>query len=66
MAAVLYSVVGTYNHVGIDTFAYLHEALPGLFAVDAEPTAEQLLGWLPDRWLLNRTRDHPVRELPAG
>jgi hypothetical protein len=31
-AAALYSVVGTWKHLGIDPFAYLREALPGLFA----------------------------------
>jgi transposase len=59
-AAVLYSVVGTCKHLGIDPFAYLREALPGLFALGEAPTAEQLLGWLPDRWLLQRSRDGPV------
>jgi hypothetical protein len=32
-AAALYSVVGTCKHLGIDPFAYLREALPGLFAL---------------------------------
>lgn len=65
-AAVLYSVVGTCKHLGIDPFAYLRAALPGVFALGEKPTAEQLLDWLPDRWLLNRTRDRPVRESTAG
>jgi hypothetical protein len=65
-AAVLYSVVGTCKHLGIDPFAYLREALPGLFALGEEPTAEQLLDWLPDRWLVNRTRDNPFRDVTAG
>jgi transposase len=65
-AAVLYSVVGTCKHLGIDPFAYLREALPGLFALGEKPTAEHLLDWLPDRWLMNRTRDQPVREVTAG
>jgi transposase len=65
-AAVLYSVVGTCKHLGIDPFAYLREVLPGLFALGEKPTAERLLDWLPDRWLLNRTRDQPVREMTAG
>jgi transposase len=64
-AAVLYSVVGTCKHLGIDPFAYLREALPGLFALGEEPTAEQLSEWLPDRWLLNRSRDRPVLEVIA-
>ena len=51
-AATLYSVVGTCKHLGIDPFAYLREALPGLFALGDVPAAEQLMDWLPDRWLL--------------
>jgi transposase len=65
-AAVLYSVVGTCKHLGIDPFAYLREALPGLFALGDEPTPEDLSNWLPDRWLLNRTRDHPIPAAVAG
>lgn len=60
---MLYSVVGTCKHLGIDPFEYLREALPGLFTLGEEPTAEQLSEWLPDRWLLNRTRDRPVPEV---
>ena len=63
---MLYSVVGTCKHLGIDPFAYLRDVLPGLFALGETPTAEQLLDWLPDRWLLNRTRDQLVREVTAG
>jgi hypothetical protein len=59
-AATLYSIVGTCKHLGIDPWAYLRESLPGLFALGEEPSAEQLRDWLPDRWLLNRTRDRPV------
>jgi transposase len=55
-AAVLYSVAGTCKHLGIDPFAYLREALPGLFALGEEPTAEQLSAWLPDRWQLDRAK----------
>ena len=65
-AAVLYSVVLTCKHLGIDPQSYLREALPGLFALGEEPTAEQLSEWLPDRWLLNRTRDRPVPEVIAS
>lgn len=61
-AAVLYSAVGTCKHLGIDPFAYLRDALPGLFALGETPTAEQLLDWLPDRWLLKRARGQPVRD----
>jgi hypothetical protein len=56
-AAALYSVVGTCKHLRIDPFAYLREALPGLFALGDEPRADQVTGWLPDRWLLRRARD---------
>jgi transposase len=65
-AAVLYTLVGTCKHLGIDPFAYLREALPGLFALGEKPTAEQLLDWLPDRWLLRRGRDAPLRDATAG
>jgi len=65
-AAVLYTVVGTCKHLSIDPFAYLREALPGLFALGEEPTAEQLLDWLPDRWLLRRGRDRPSEPARAG
>jgi transposase len=53
-AAALYTMVGTCKHLGIDPFAYLKEALPGLFGVGDRPQAERLLEWLPDRWLLHR------------
>jgi hypothetical protein len=65
-AAVLYSVVGTCKHLGLDPFAYLRVALPGVFALGEKPTAEQLLDWLPDRWLLRRGRDAPIRAAVAG
>jgi hypothetical protein len=63
-AAVLYSVVGTCKHLGIDPFGYLREALPGLFALGDKPTGEQLLDWLPDRWQSQRAR-HTI-PLPAA
>jgi hypothetical protein len=56
----------TCKHLEIDPFAYLRDALPGLFALGEAPKAEQLLDWLPDRWLLIRTRDNPIRDLTAG
>jgi transposase len=59
-AALLYSVVATCKHLGIDPFAYLGEALPGLFALGEKPTAEQLTDWLPDRWLLRRPCESPA------
>jgi transposase len=65
-AAVLYSVIGTCRHVGIDPFVYLREALPGLFALGEKPTAEHLREWLPDRWLLRRGRESPRQENRAG
>jgi transposase len=65
-AAVLYSVVGTCEHSNIDPFAYLRDALPGLFALGDEPAAEQLAEWLPDRWLLRRARESPPGETAAG
>jgi transposase len=65
-AAVLYTLVGTCKHLGIDPFAYLREALPGLFALGEKPTGEQLLDWLPDRWLLRRGRDRPGESARAG
>lgn len=65
-AAVLYTMVGTCKHLGIDPFVYLREALPGLFALGEKPTAERLLDWLPDRWLLRRGRDAPGGEAAAG
>jgi transposase len=60
-AAVLYTVVGTCKHLSIDPLVYLREALPGLFALGEKPAAEQLLVWLPDRWLLSRARDEAAR-----
>jgi transposase len=65
-AAVLYTVVGTCKHLGIDPFVYLREALPALFALGEKPTAEQLLEWLPDRWLLRRSRASPHQEAKFG
>lgn len=59
-AAALYSAVGTCRHLTIDPFAYLREALPGLFALGGRPSAEQLLNWLPDQWLLCRGRASPL------
>jgi transposase len=65
-AAVLYSLVGTCKHLGIDPFLYLREALPRLFALGAQPTAESLRAWLPDHWLLGRSQQSPAREPRAG
>jgi transposase len=65
-AAALYSVVGTCKRLGIDPFAYLREALPGLFALGDMPAVEQLPEWLPDRWLLRRAREAPPASTGAG
>ena len=65
-AAVLYTMVATCKHLGIDPFVYLREALPGLYALGETPFAEQLLDWLPDRWLLRRGRDSPAAATGAG
>jgi transposase len=65
-AAVLYTMVGTCKHLGIDPFAYLTEALAGLFVVGAKPTSEQLLAWLPERWLLRHARASPSQAAATG
>jgi transposase len=65
-AAALYSVVGTCKHLGIDPFAYLREALPGLFALGWQSQSGELLEWLPDRWLLRRGQDARVGGGPFG
>jgi transposase len=59
-AAVLYTIVGTCKHLGIDPFAYLKEALPGLFALGEKPKDEQLREWLPDAWLKRKARASPA------
>jgi transposase len=53
-AAVLYSIVGTCKHLGIDPFAYLRDVLPGLFALGEEPPADAIAAWLPDVWAQSR------------
>ena len=60
-AALLYTMVGTCKHLGIDPFAYLREALMGLHALGEKPTKEQLTEWLPDRWMLKRARESPAK-----
>jgi hypothetical protein len=65
-AAVLYTIVGTCKHLGVDPQAYLREALPALFALDERPEAEKLLDWLPDRWLLHRARAAPATSAEAS
>src|SRR5262245_45380721 len=65
-AAALYSVVGTCKHLGIDPFAYLKAALPGLPALGEKPAVEALGEWLPGRWLLRRAREAPPTTAGAG
>ena len=62
---MLYCVVGTCKHLGIDPFAYLREALPGLFALGENPKDEQLQQWLPDAWLQKRGRGPPQQAATA-
>jgi hypothetical protein len=64
-AATLYSVVGTCKRLAIDPFAYVREALPALFALGDRPCESLLANWLPDRWLLNKTRDRPTPDMAA-
>ena len=65
-AAVLYTMIGTCKHLAIDPFAYLQEALPGLFALGDKPSAEELLEWLPDRWHTGRARAAPNESAANG
>jgi transposase len=65
-AAVLYTMVQTCKHLGIDPLAYLKETLVGLFALGQNQAEEQLLAWLPDVWLLRRGRDAPPAQVAAG
>jgi hypothetical protein len=55
-AAVLYSVVGTCKHLGIDPFAYLRDVLPALFTLGESPGAGELADLLPDTWQTRRPR----------
>jgi transposase len=64
-AASLYSVVGTCKHLGIDPFAYLRDALPGLFGLGEAPGEEALACWLPDVWQ-QRQRESDAVEGQAG
>jgi transposase len=63
---VLYTIVGTCKHLGIGPFSYLREMLPALFALGEKPTTEQLLDWLPDRWLLRRAAAAPAQPAATG
>jgi transposase len=65
-AAVLYTMVGTCKHLSIDPFAYLRETLPALFAMGEKPTTEQMLDWLPDRWLLRRAEAAASKPAETG
>jgi hypothetical protein len=70
-AAVLYGVVGTCKHLGIDPLVSVRETLPGLFALGDKPAAERVQEWLPDRWLFQRwpgkgrTRENATLPAPA-
>ena len=50
----------TCKHLRMGPYAYLVEALPGIFALGEKPTAEQLLEWLPDRGLLRKKQAAPA------
>jgi transposase len=65
-AAVLYSIVQTCKHLNIDPYAYLKEALAGLFALGEKPADEQLVEWLPDRWLNRKKQAAPVVANASG
>jgi transposase len=65
-AAVLYSVIGTCKHLGIDPFGYLREALPGLYALGESPHTEDLLEWLPDLWSESRAQSRPLEPAATG
>jgi transposase len=65
-AAVLYTMVATCKHLGIDPFAYLREALPGLFALGEKPATERVAEWLPNRWLERRSGASPPESAAAG
>jgi hypothetical protein len=65
-AAVLFSVVGTCKHLGIDPFAYLRDALPGIFSLGEKPEPEKLMEWLPDRWLLRRSKKATAKPAAPG
>jgi transposase len=62
-AAVLYSVMGTCKHLGIDPFAYLRAVLPALFRLGERPGEEALACWLPDAW--NASRNLPLEREPC-
>jgi len=38
----------------------------GLFALGEKPPAEQVREWLPDRWLLRRSRESPSEAAQAS
>ncbi len=54
-AATLYSIAATCRQLGIDPFAYLRAALPGLFELGDELSDADLAAWLPDAWLARRS-----------
>jgi transposase len=65
-AAVLYTIVGTCKHLGIDPYSYLREALPGLFALGEKPNKEKLAEWLPDAWEQRRASSAALAQADTG
>jgi transposase len=63
-AAALYSVAGTCKHLGLDPFACLRDALPGLFILGESPPGDAVAAWLPDVWSA-RTQP-PLSRPPDG
>lgn len=58
-AAVLYTMTGTCKLLRMDPFEYLREGLAGIFALGEKPGTEQLMQWLPDRWLVQKKERPP-------
>lgn len=58
-AAVLYTIVQTCVYQGLDPFAYLKEALVGLYELGEKPTEAQVEEWLPERWKQRREQCGP-------
>jgi transposase len=65
-AAVLYSVVGTCKYLRTDPFAYLRQVLSGLHDLGEQPTTDELVDWLPDKWLLRRSGTFLPGQMPQA
>jgi transposase len=65
-AAVLYTVVQTCRYQGIDPYAYLKEALVGLYQLGEKPTEQQLQEWLPERWKQRSQKSGPPVGVATG